>query len=209
MSIAPNPADPRVRRTRQLLQDAFMELLGQRAFESITVQDIAERATVNRATFYAHFEDKNALLDSMIHEQFRHDLEQKLPASPNADTVYALAVVVFDLLGQVHGHCAPTSPHVKPLFEAVIQREAKRALLDWLQRSMRGSGRLELQDAAATALSWALFGAALQWAQDPQPRPTELAARQVVDMLMAGVSRSLGLEPLASEQQPVAARGQD
>lgn len=58
-----NPNDPRVKRTRQLLMQAFMELLKEKKdISSISVQDIAERATLNRATFYAHFEDKYAFL---------------------------------------------------------------------------------------------------------------------------------------------------
>lgn len=42
-------------RTRQLLHRAFTELLTEKSFEEITVHDIAERSTVNRATFYDHF----------------------------------------------------------------------------------------------------------------------------------------------------------
>jgi hypothetical protein len=47
--------DPRVRRTRQLLQKALQKMLQQKEFEEISVQDITEAATVNRATFYDHF----------------------------------------------------------------------------------------------------------------------------------------------------------
>jgi len=43
----------------------------ERRFRDITVQEIADRATVNRATFYAHFEDKFDLLDSAIREPFK------------------------------------------------------------------------------------------------------------------------------------------
>src|SRR5205807_1741174 len=46
--------DPRVKRTRKLLQQAFIELFQEKGFASISIQDITERATVNRATFYAH-----------------------------------------------------------------------------------------------------------------------------------------------------------
>lgn len=62
-----NTNDPRVKRTRQLLMQAFMELLEQRKknVSSITVQDITSYATVNRSTFYAHFEDKFAFLESL------------------------------------------------------------------------------------------------------------------------------------------------
>ena len=68
---AVNEADPRVKRTRKLLQDALLELLTEKNFDAITVQDIAERSTINRATFYAHFADKYALFASYSREWFR------------------------------------------------------------------------------------------------------------------------------------------
>ncbi len=63
-----NESDPRVKRTRKLLQAALIELLAEKSFEAITVHDIAERSTINRATFYAHFVDKYALLATWIRE---------------------------------------------------------------------------------------------------------------------------------------------
>jgi AcrR family transcriptional regulator len=61
--------DQRTKRTHQLLQQTLLELMQEKRFASVTVQDIAERATVNRTTFYAHFADKYHLLDSFLHEQ--------------------------------------------------------------------------------------------------------------------------------------------
>src|ERR1700730_13631592 len=58
--------DPRIRRTRHLLQDALRRLLEEKEFEKISVQDITEAATLNRATFYAHYPDKFALLEESI-----------------------------------------------------------------------------------------------------------------------------------------------
>ena len=54
--------DPRIVRTRQLLKDALVELIHERGYEKIKVQDITERATLNRATFYLHYRDKFDLL---------------------------------------------------------------------------------------------------------------------------------------------------
>ena len=54
--------DLRVRRTYKLLVEALTELLADKAYDKISVSDICERAMVNRATFYKHFEDKNHLL---------------------------------------------------------------------------------------------------------------------------------------------------
>jgi AcrR family transcriptional regulator len=54
--------DPRVAKTRARIGAAFIELLGRRAYFRIRVSDITRKARVGRATFYAHFESKDALL---------------------------------------------------------------------------------------------------------------------------------------------------
>ena len=60
--------DSRVRRTREVLGDALIALMEERAFESITVQDILDRAGVGRSTFYEHFRDKNDLFLSDVED---------------------------------------------------------------------------------------------------------------------------------------------
>jgi AcrR family transcriptional regulator len=62
MSTKGNRIDPRVRRTRQLLRQALMDLIPKKGYNAITVQDITDRATLNRATFYLHYRDKDDLL---------------------------------------------------------------------------------------------------------------------------------------------------
>jgi AcrR family transcriptional regulator len=57
-------ADRRSRRTRQLLSAALVELMLEKRYDQITVQDIIERADVGRSTFYAHYLDKDDLLVS-------------------------------------------------------------------------------------------------------------------------------------------------
>lgn len=53
--------DRRVRRTRQLLHKALISLILEQPYHTISVQDILDRADVGRSTFYAHFQDKDAL----------------------------------------------------------------------------------------------------------------------------------------------------
>jgi AcrR family transcriptional regulator len=60
--------DPRVLRTRQLLKDAFVELLQEMDIEKISVNRIAERATINRVTFYLHYRDIPDMLEKMADE---------------------------------------------------------------------------------------------------------------------------------------------
>ncbi len=54
--------DPRIARTRRALQEALFELARERSLDDITVGDIAERAGVNRSSYYQHYSDKETLL---------------------------------------------------------------------------------------------------------------------------------------------------
>ena len=62
--------DPRIRRTRNLLQQALSQLLRTRDFDKLSVQEITDAAGLNRATFYAHYPDKFALLECMVASRF-------------------------------------------------------------------------------------------------------------------------------------------
>jgi AcrR family transcriptional regulator len=60
--------DRRVRKSQHALRESFIALVLERGYDSVTIEDIAERADVARATFYAHFEDKEQLLTSLFEE---------------------------------------------------------------------------------------------------------------------------------------------
>lgn len=54
--------DPRIERTHEALRSALMTLIEEKGFDAISVQDVTERARLNRATFYLHYRDKQDLL---------------------------------------------------------------------------------------------------------------------------------------------------
>ena len=69
--------DPRIIRTRKLIMDSFIELSSKKEFKDITVKDITEKAMINRATFYYHFEDIYDLLEKALSEVLLINLERK------------------------------------------------------------------------------------------------------------------------------------
>ena len=75
--------DPRILRTRKLIESSFLELLEEEDFQSITIQDITDRATINRSTFYAHFDDKYMLFDHIIQQTFMQSIKSKFLCPPN------------------------------------------------------------------------------------------------------------------------------
>ncbi len=69
--------DRRILRTRKMLWDAFIALIQEKDYEEITIQDIADRANVNRVTFYLHYKDKHELLLKNVEVIF-DDLTSKI-----------------------------------------------------------------------------------------------------------------------------------
>src|SRR2546421_2012434 len=102
-----NGSDPRVKRTRQLLMQAFTELVAEKDIRAITVQEIAGRATLNRATFYAHFRDKEALLDAAFRDRTREMLAEKLtPSFPlTGEDLCSLFCIVCQILNTLVHRC--------------------------------------------------------------------------------------------------------
>ncbi|WP_338786249.1 TetR/AcrR family transcriptional regulator [Metabacillus sp. FJAT-53654] len=60
--------DRRIAKTQEAIKKAFIELMNEKQFDKITLQDISDRANVNRRTIYLHYMDKFDLLDKLIEE---------------------------------------------------------------------------------------------------------------------------------------------
>jgi AcrR family transcriptional regulator len=87
--------DRRIQRTRKLLQEALLALILEKGYETVTVQDVIDRANVGRSTFYSHFEDKEALFLSEF-ETLRTTFEHHLLSQPVTDTSpWSLSLVMF------------------------------------------------------------------------------------------------------------------
>ena len=79
--------DRRKRRTRIAIQKACIELMQYKDFDTITISDIAERADINRATFYLHFIDKYDMLD-----QFEQEIMDAISANFTTDFATAMSI---------------------------------------------------------------------------------------------------------------------
>src|SRR5690606_42068527 len=69
---AVNPDDPRAQRTRASLRAAVLDLAAERDLSAITVSAVAKRAGLNRATFYLHYPDVDALAADAMEEAVAH-----------------------------------------------------------------------------------------------------------------------------------------
>jgi len=159
--------DPRIRRTRVLLQQALEDLLQSKDFDKISVQDIAEAATVNRATFYDHYSDKYALLECMVGRQFG-DLLAARGVQFNGDCGRALHGIILGVCDYLAGMPRVEDERqmqMEPHLEAAVIKVVRRMILDGLEKHPPAN-RAPAPILAAT-LSWAIFGAAKEWVRTP------------------------------------------
>ena len=183
MVLAPSKVDPRIRRTRQMLFQAFQGLLAERAFDLISVQDITERSTLNRATFYDHFTDKFALLEAMIGERFSTLIEARMAGSEGTCEagLRQLILAACDFLAEVSSGC---QKHQRQ-FEPFVESQVKTILYEFLLEGIR-SHKAKNPELKATMVSWAIAGAALQWS-----RKKKTSADQLADAVLPTIHTAL------------------
>lgn len=85
--------DRRVVRTRTTLYDSLVQLIRERGYDSIRIEDILERANIGRSTFYAHFKSKDELLERSL-DRLRQELISTVEATQDA-TIFDVTRTLF------------------------------------------------------------------------------------------------------------------
>src|SRR6201982_2185380 len=171
--------DPRVLRSRQMLMEALLRLLTRKEFDDISIQEIADEANLNRATFYLHYPDKNALLQAMTGGRFSDLVARRGISFTNCDgALRAIALGVCDYLAETAG-CPtqlakmPLEGSIIPVVEGMFQEGAAN------HPTVPGTDPKLLSAMAA----WAIFGAARRWHQTPDRIPAEEMAARIEAMV--------------------------
>ena len=183
MTLATNSdtetTDPRILRSRRMLMDSLARLLRKKQFECISVQEIAEEATLNRNTFYLHYPDKSALLQAMTESRFRNLIEQRGISFTDCNgALRAIALGVCDYLREltncsVKGALIPLEGSIIPVVAEMFKEGADH------HRLIPGVDAALL----ATTGAWAVFGAARLWHQSPDRIPAEEMAAKIEAMV--------------------------
>jgi AcrR family transcriptional regulator len=190
--------DPRVLRTRQLLLQAFSDLFSEKGFHAMTVQDITERARVNRGTFYSHFEDKYTILEYWLREQFQQRVACTVLISDPWDlgTFRVLIQSVIEWFTQLHSLTRSTDRSLIPLVVTTLQEALFELLLQGF-KTVVSSGQDQQVDLETVALvtSWAIFGTGFQcfrqWDEQMMHLSPEELASQATRVLMSGLAQAL------------------
>jgi len=159
----------RVQRTQQLLQQALLSLIKEKAFEAISVQEIIDRANVGRATFYAHYDNKEDLLESGfdgLQARLKERQREALARGSNLDE--RLFAFSHELLAHAHEHREVFPAMVGKRGGAVIQHVLRRLLVELVRddvKAMASQGRAGPvpSEAIVQFLANGLFGLLVWW----------------------------------------------
>jgi AcrR family transcriptional regulator len=188
--------DPRIRRTRQLLQGALTNLMQTKGFDEISVQDITDAATVNRATFYDHYTDKYSLLDATVGSGFHMLLHERNVQFDGTCPSAAGAIILAacDYLTQSHAGSACNRQNAfEPLVDAAMTVAIRRVLAAGMPKAE--DGQAVSPEMVSMAASWALYGAVKQWFYTPNHAPAEEIVPSILKLVL----------PLLGQMEPAAA----
>ena len=145
--MLPEHTDLRIQRTRILLCNTLINLIAEKGFDAISVKDIAERAMINRATFYRHFKDKFDLLDNYAQAVYELldvplEVEPQKPNKGDANQLYqGLTRVLDHICANARFYRVMMGRNGDPSFtdkiRQYIQKRIRRSLPTGLQHDER------------------------------------------------------------------------
>jgi len=203
MSTKKQPQDPRVIRTLQLLQSSLIALIPEKGYAAITIQDITDRASLHRATFYLHYRDKQELLI----DTFNRLMVLATPLPPK-DTV-PLSQVGIDSIAMIFHQMAKHADFFRvllteesaPAFNNQIRQYITEVSLKWFSVLQPDAEKSIVQpEIAISYLGSAYLGVVAWWLQNRMPYTPEIMATQLMSLTVLGLLKSLNIDsPLSSQ----------
>lgn len=192
-----NRLDPRVIRTRQLLRDALVSLIPERGYDAISIQDIADRATINRTTFYLHYRDKNELLEEAFYQLIvkATPLPSLEGIPPQKEGLESIALIFRQISHHSDFFRILLNEESAPMFNTLVRRYITDVCLKWVLALQPDDTRVLVDpEIAINFLGSAYLGVVAWWLQDDMKQSPEEMAGHLMNLTVMGLIRSLGID---------------
>ena len=203
MSKNDSNIDPRVVRTRKLLRNALLDLIPEKGYSAITIQDITDRATLNRATFYLHYRDKLDLLEDAF-EVIMADAALMPPDDGSAGLESALVSIegIFDHIAKHDGFFrVMLGEENVPEFSKRIHAYIESVGVLWFNALQPDEEEILVPpELAVIFLGSAVEGLLVWWLENEMPYPSSYMSMQVMRLTALGLHRSLGIKETQYEE---------
>ena len=192
--------DRRVQRTRELLQKALIDLISERGYDAVTIQDIVDRANVARTTFYVHYSSKDDLFIS-CHEVIVTEF-QSGPLYPHPlSREELLSSEVPPGMIAAYRHLEEARSRLYPIFQGKDGSLILRRIRDWSAQEIEANLRVAFADSdaaiafelLATYLAGAQIALLQWWLEKRQPYTAEKLAHTFHRLQRAAIRDAFGL----------------
>ena len=190
-----NENDLRIIKTRRLIRDAFVELLEIKGFNGITISDIADRAMINRSTFYLHYTDKYDLLQQTMEEAMQNILQLVAPETHIID-----GKLEYDSFIQNISSILKAVERDAMLYKVIlndkemsgITKKFENALIDKLDICFPDHILIS-RDLFLEMITSLYMSAIKWWLNNDMKYSPNFMAEQLVKLLVAGPTKSIGI----------------
>lgn len=206
--------DRRVSRTRRMMHEALMALIVEKGYESVTVQDILDRADVGRSTFYAHYRDKDELLLSgfeHLRTLFEQQQQSMLASRHGGGPDFNMILELFRHTGQHH-----------KLYKAIAGKQSGEMILKYLHRYLYEmlivphKALMKNKPAPPVPVEitthWivsSLLSLTIWWLENNMPYPAEKMDEIFRRLMMPGIEAALGRKVQKREYDKMARAQKD
>lgn len=197
-----NEQDLRVKRTRSHIRAAFLDLIKENGYEGITIQQIADYAFINRATFYLHYKDKDELLETLSEDVFtrlsnaikpcKYIEQKKVRVAAFQSTITAIFLEI---------------ERNKKFYKVMLSENGVKGFRDSLQKIIREKFENEFnsygfnkdQSSVSTGLltvfiSSALVGTIKWWLEENDSKSAEGISKECVKICISGSIKAAGFQ---------------
>lgn len=177
--------DARITRTLRLIRTAFLELLAEKGFEQMTVQDILDKTLINRSTFYKHFANKNEVAKTIVEEVkqiVRKHLQERF-SIPTEDFIYSVRPIfeqqrkLIYLIGQIE------TPQIH-LYNDIHQMVKADYIKRMSSGSAQESGELDFQGHLLATITLGMMKYFIEKGELPQPEVLIKGIKNVSGLLV-------------------------
>ena len=191
-----NLDDPRVRKTRRGLREAFVRLILRKGYDAISIQDIADEAETARVTFYRHYGDKEELLTDCLDTLYQELREKMPPILDDSAVPHRTPLHLFYEHLEEHENLYRvlfSSQGIQAVVEHVRQLMATRITEEIGKFAPNIQPDIPLDIIAYHAAS-AQIGLGVWWLKNGKPYPTDYMAQVARWLSLEGVWGALGIE---------------
>ncbi|CAM4505282.1 AcrR family transcriptional regulator [Paenibacillus endophyticus] len=175
--------DRRIMKTREAINNALIELMSEKSFENITINDISEKANLNRGTLYLHYTDKYDLLDKCIKNHLSHMLEFCTLSKPGEERLDVInsPLLMFQYFEQHYlFYFSMLSNKGITCFQEQLILMVKNGIIERLKTEEDNHG--DNKEVVVQYMASAFVGVVEWWIKNKMPLSPQMMAQQLRDI---------------------------